>query len=50
MRGSKWITVMMMEMVLILVMMVMERPLLRQGGEVVKMVAIFPLIWGSGAA
>jgi hypothetical protein len=26
MRGSKWITVMMMEMVLILVMMVMERP------------------------
>jgi hypothetical protein len=26
MRGSKWITVMMMEMVLILVMIVMERP------------------------
>jgi hypothetical protein len=26
MRGSKWITVIMMEMVLILVMMVMERP------------------------
>jgi hypothetical protein len=34
--------VMMMEMVLILVMMVMERPPLHQGGEVVKMAAISP--------
>jgi hypothetical protein len=33
---------MMMEMVLILVMMVMERPPLRQGGEVVKMAVISP--------
>jgi hypothetical protein len=34
--------VMMMEMFLILVMMVMERPPLCQGGEVVNMVAISP--------
>jgi hypothetical protein len=50
MRESKWITVMMIEMVLILVMMVMERPppMPRRrdgedGGD-------FPLLQGSGAA
>jgi hypothetical protein len=43
MRESKWITVMIMEVVLILVMMVMEMPPLRQGGEVVKIAAISPV-------
>jgi hypothetical protein len=49
MRGSKWITVMMMEMVLILVMVVMERPPPtpnRRGGEDG---GNFPLVRGSRA-
>jgi hypothetical protein len=49
MRGSKWITVMMMEMVLILVMIMMERPPptpRRRGGEDG---GDFPLLLGSRA-
>jgi hypothetical protein len=42
MRGSEWITVVLMEMVLILVMVMMDRPPLGQGGEVMKMAMISP--------